>query len=184
MKFRLLLLALCALLVTPASAFTAGYARLEPTVLAKNADGKYALERVIEVPGGSKAELYKRVKAWVLANIKATDIATTFDNVSFDAIAATTVLTIPDHKSSGHINQTMNFKMAIQFKDGKIRLLLNNFVYYVFRENVRSETRGAFETVEVIPKIARDVSQKVDEIIPALVANVERAAQGADTSNW
>lgn len=184
MKFRLLLIALCALLVMPAGAFTAGYARLEPTVLTKNPEGKYALERVIEIPGVSKAELYKRVKSWVLANVKATDIATTFDDVSFDAIAATTVLTIPDNKRSGHINQTLNFKMAIQFKDGKVRILLNNFVYYVFQENVRSETRGALETVEVIPKVARDVSQKVDEIIPALVANIERAAQGADTSNW
>ncbi|GAA4465048.1 hypothetical protein GCM10023093_16550 [Nemorincola caseinilytica] len=91
--------------------------------------GPWHYEKVIDVPGTSKEELYRRMKLWVVGNIKTTDLNNTFDDKSMDLIISTPTIAFPDLKWKSLADQTMSFKMQIEIKDNKIRVGMNGFVY-------------------------------------------------------
>src|SRR4051812_43729736 len=113
----------CALLLLATLAFVEkGNAskHLELTSLTTEAGGAWVFEKVIEAPGITQAALHDRMKAWVLTNIKSVDKNSQTDDPKHEMIITNPTLAVPDWKDHYVNSQRLNFKLVLQFKDGKL----------------------------------------------------------------
>src|SRR5262249_21175282 len=103
------------------------------TVLVKDdASGEYYYEGVVPVEGVSKEEMFKRAKQWILSNLKSADNNIQFDDKEW----------VINNEASTLINSAQgfgwvisrgytNFKLNIQFKDGRYKLRIDNVIIYL-----------------------------------------------------
>ena len=90
--------------------------------MALDANKHHYYEKVFQADGKSKAELYKATKAWIVKNIKVQAIAHYFDDTGMSAISTNPVIVVN--------GSTVDFKLNIDFKDGRYKLSANAFVLH------------------------------------------------------
>lgn len=145
-------------------------------------NGPYSYEMVYDMPGATKAELYKKAKSWVLSNLKA-GAQNQFDDNEQNEIHTTVALAYPDNINSGMINQVVHFKLNLSFKENKYRLSATDFVYQC------NETGGAPHTVplhNIKPVSKRGMSRvytAFDESFLDLV-NSLKSSMDKKSSDW
>lgn len=81
----------------------------------------YYFERVVEVAGISKTDMFARAKEWTLSKLKTVDNNIHFDEQQFSIMNGSTLLL----RKTGVF---VNFKVSILFKDGKYKFRFDNLV--------------------------------------------------------
>ena len=90
---------------------------------------EYYYEKVWEVAGASKDELYKRVKSW-LGNVADAEISrTNYDEEGKNSITVMMDIKLNDKNNGNLSRQHVTFRWLFSFKDGKIRLQGSNYRY-------------------------------------------------------
>ena len=90
---------------------------------------EYYYEKVWEVAGASKDEIYKRVKSW-LANLTEAEVSkVNFDEADHNSIGATLDILLSDKINTNIADQRVSFRWQFSFKDGKLRLQGSNYKY-------------------------------------------------------
>lgn len=178
MKLLLTSLALFLSIFSYAGEFTSA-------VLTKGDDGTFRFEKIINIEGQNKEALYKRLKEWVLANVKTADNNIIFDDTNFERIVTTPTLSIENVKRYV-INQKANFKLNLSFKDNKIKVTATSFSYFGTDCN-RKVYSIPLETVyikAIIPNPNKKIGENFDFAFSSMIQSLEKAANTVENSNW
>lgn len=158
------------------------------TVLKPGEDGRLAFEKVVEVNGAGKDQLYTRMKAWVKENVKTEDNNIEFDDAGKELIVTTPTLALKDLKMKHVTNQHVNFKLKLQFKEGRMRILASSFQYFGIdiNRNIHTEPLEDVSFKRIMPNPLKQIGPIFDETFSAFVAAIEKAAvqSEARTSDW
>lgn len=131
---KILLLAISLLTIAPAlTAKDKDKDKEVKIVLVKEENSnEYYYEDVVPVEGVSKEEMFKRAKVWVLQNLKTSDNNIQFDENSFSIINEATIVLTPTKSAFWGVTTGMaNFKLNIQFKEGKYKFRFDNIVIFM-----------------------------------------------------
>jgi len=179
---RLKLIALfSAVLLCSLSAFA-----FESGVVSKDASGKLVYEQVVEAPGVSKKDLYKKVRAWVMENIKSWDNHVQLDDPENETLITTPTMSLPDLKNNHATNQKINFKLKIAFKDGKYKITASSFTY--FGESIQHQLFADVPLEDlkfkrILPDPVKKIQDQFDEAFTSFTESIKKAAVAAK-SDW
>lgn len=152
------------------------------TTLQTNESGKFVYEKVIDVPGTSKQELYNKMKAWVLANIKTVDNNIVFDDNNFGSIVTTPTLGLKNVNGVYALrDQLLNFKLIISFKENKFRIEATSFHYKGY---VTSDFHNeSLDDLEIPKMFERKVTLSIDGGISEFMNELESVSKKKD-KDW
>lgn len=182
-----ILLAIALLAAAPAVQAKGDDPEYKVVVVKNETTGAMAYEAVTNVEGVSKEEMFKRAKQWIIANLKTND-----NNISFDAsnlsINNTATLVL---KPAGGFNWAItsgliNFKLQVQFKDRRYRILMDNIVVQTAYADGIVETM-AYDQIQRNNKPAKHIKQEVNEKLLAVAQQLEAAIKNGNiksNDNW
>lgn len=155
------------------------------TVLATGEDGYLTYEKIVQAEGLSKDVLYARMKAWVRDNIKTADNNIEFDDVGKELIVTTPTLSLKDLKMKHVTNQKVNFKLKLQFKDGRMRVTASSFQYFGIdiNQNIHTEPLEDLSFKRIMPNPLKQIVPIFDETFSAFISSIEKAALQADSKD-
>jgi hypothetical protein len=162
-----------------------GFAQIKyPSSVLQQENGRYTYEKVIEVPGKNKEQLYKLLKEWVVTNVKTADNNIIFDDSGFEKIITTPTLILSDIRAVK--NQMTSFKLTLNFKENKFRILANGFVYYgeALPHNIVNTALEDIRIKAVIPNPTQKAVDAFDKSFTDFVASIEAASKGAKDKDW
>jgi hypothetical protein len=148
-------------------------------ILTKDENAIYGYEKVFEIPGKSKDEIFSSIKTWVVKNIKTQSNTNFFDEIGKNTISTNPAFVI---SSAGVGGAIVEFKMNIDIKDGKYRLSGNAFHFFNSRgiDRVLGDYKGLFaKSVRV--KVVEEIDKKFQNMLSSIEASAKAEAQG---SNW
>ncbi len=164
------------------AAFADGF---ESKIVPKDAQGHLAYEKVVAVSNAKKEDLYAKVKAWVVENVKTVDNNILFDDKNFETIITTPTIALENLKNSHVVNQKVNFKLKIQFKDGKMKVTATSFIYY--GEDVQYRVFNMpledLKITRIIPNPVKKIEDLFDESFQGFMTALEKSTT-AGSSNW
>jgi hypothetical protein len=94
--------------------------------------GKYKYEKVVQIQGLNQTEIYARAKDWIVRTLKSSDNAVNLDDSNKSSINATGNILLNDHYRLKNV--TLNFKFNVYCKEGKYKVIIDNFIlsyYYI-----------------------------------------------------
>jgi len=142
-------------------------------ILTKAADETYSYEKIYEVPGKAKADLFTAIKSWVIKNVK-----TQSNTNYFDETDKGTVSTTPAFVVSGM--GSVEFKLNIDIKDGKYRLSATSFIF-VNPQGIQKKL-GDYKGLYAPKGVRKKVMDDVDDNFGKIIASIEEATKGK--SDW
>ena len=158
------------------------------TVLKPGEDGHLAFEKIVVADGIGKDQLYTRMKSWVKEHVKTEDNNIEFDDAGKELIVTTPTLALKDLKMKHVTNQHVNFKLKLQFKEGRMRILASSFQYFGIdiNRNIHTEPLEDVSFKRIMPNPLKQIGPIFDETFSAFVAAVEKAAlqPEAKDSEW
>ncbi len=155
--------------------------KLKPSVLEQDANGNWFYEKVVTIDSVSKKDIYDKLKSWVIANVKTVDNNIMFDDANFDRIVTTPTISIEDNTWTD--NQTVNFKLTVSFKDGKMKIYAAGFTYR--GHSGSGEVSGTFENYSNAKVEINVVNSKFDEAFTSFVKALKTAARNKKKdSDW
>lgn len=110
------------------------FAQDDVEILKKDeATGDYYYEEVVTTDGLKQDELFKRAKAWILANMKTADNNITFDEKNFSAVNTGAMNVKKKNFFGAHPIQdgAFDFKFHIWCKDGRYKIRIDNIMFYL-----------------------------------------------------
>lgn len=156
-------------------------------VVTKNeTSGNYAYEEVINVEGIAKEEMFKRAKSWVIANLKTDDNNIRFDETNMNIINTATIVLKAAHGFNWALTHALvNFKLNIQFKDGRYKFVFDNIVVQAAYADGVVETLN-YDQVQRNNKPAKHLRQEVNEKLLAIATQLEYAIKNGSAvkDNW
>ncbi|WP_129019502.1 DUF4468 domain-containing protein [Edaphocola flava] len=155
-------------------------------VVVKNESGAFTYESVVNIEGVTKEEMFNRAKQWIIANLKTND-----NNIAFDANSltinnsATLVL-----KPAGGFNWAItsgfiNFKLNVQFKDGRYKFVFDNIVVQTAYMGIVAT--AAYGDLKTNRKPVQYVRQEVNTNLLAIAQQLEAAIKNGSSKtsdNW
>ena len=182
---KYLIITLSILLLSIPEAFAVKFYRIEPAVLQKNTTGNYVYEKIVPIEGKNKDELYNSVKRWIQANVKTVDNNISFDDKNMESIVTTPTLALANSKKNWIIDQSINFKLVIDFKDNKIRISASSFIYYGLNDNAYPKKifTGPIESFETGKSYIEVITPNVDSALKAFFDGLEKSAT-TKKDNW
>ena len=152
-------------------------------VVTQQSGGGYAFDSVVTAEGQSKEQMYQRAKEWVIAHFKTDD-----NNVSYNAESSsiTTTSTIVLKTGSGFnwsiTHCICNFKLNIQFKDGRYRFVFDNIIVQAAYADGIVETLN-YDDVQKNNAPAKHIRREVNEKLAAIADQLAQAVQGGNSDN-
>ena len=134
-------------------------------------NGGYIYQRVVDVEGVSKDEIYKRIKNWIIDNLKSPVNYNYFDDDKHESISTT--ISFVTKQTTGFIE----FKLNINIKEGKYRILAKSFVFM----------RGGEGKPYNYKKSNRMLNQDFVEGFKPIMTAIKKAARGeikSNNDNW
>lgn len=155
------------------------------TLLKPGEDGRLSYEKVVEINGAGKDQLYARMKAWVKSNVKTEDNNIEFDDAGKELIVTTPTLALRDLKMKHVTNQKVNFKLKLQFKEGRMRIVTSSFQYFGIdiNQNIHTEPLEDLSFKRIMPNPLKQIGPIFDETFSAFIAGIEKAAQQPETKD-
>ena len=176
---RLFLFFVCALCT-----FQSFAAEFNSTVLKKSEDGIWQYEKVIVSDNQSKEVLYKTIKDWVLQNVRTVDNNIIFDDINFEAIVTTPTIQLADIKRLC-VNQTVNFKLVIKFKDNRIRVSATGFNYHgVDGGRAYMVPIQELHIKNMFPNPEKKVFENFDLAFSSFITLLEKATMNTKKDTW
>ncbi len=143
-------------------------------ILSKSDDGTYSFEKVYEVAGKSKSEIFESIKLWVISNIKSQSNSNFFDEENKDLISTTPKFTVPE-------NSTVEFKLNIDVKEGKYRLRASSFILSYF--GLSDLPLGNYGDYKPTKKMRMNIIEGFDASFVKLLASIENSTADKQ-SDW
>lgn len=157
-------------------------------VVITSGDENY-FERVIPMPSQTKDVLYKKAKAWVLSTMKTTDQNISFDEENFKIVNSGAKTIDPKKNSAAFLisEGAFNFKILLEFKDGKYRVRIDNFQILTRANtgfNIKDKSRSYSELSD--NKEGKYIKEQIDEKLTVLIRslNVSLASDAQKNSDW
>ncbi len=150
-------------------------------VVVKDMGGNYAFDSVITADGLSKELMFQRAKDWIISNFKTED-----NNIKYDAggmsIATTGTIVL---KTGSGFNWSIthclcNFKLNIQFKDGRYRILLDNIIVQAAYADGIVETLN-YDQVQKNNAPAKHIRREVNVKLASIADQLAQAVKGGNT---
>ncbi|MES2619801.1 MAG: DUF4468 domain-containing protein [Bacteroidota bacterium] len=156
--------------------------------------GLIAYQGVVKDDSVAKEELYARAKSWILKTLKSSDNMVQLDDKDFNSITGSGTILL-DKKSSGpysYQNGKLNFKLTVQFKDGRLRYTFENFTYWgevfaLMQSTPMKTVNSGLEELTLPGNGKKSVMDNVDEKMKALVLSFTNAvskANAAQKDDW
>lgn len=161
---------------------------------------KFKYEEVVQVSELKQNEIYDRSKNWIVRTLKSSDNAVNLDDPDKASINATGNILL-DNRYGGLLmftNITLNFKYSVYCKEGRYKVVVDNFTlnYYVnlagsgdrqlritpLEEGFKKE--GAYKANKPTNKTFIEVDQKINAMISNLKSSVENGKVRGDKSDW
>lgn len=158
--------------------------------------GKFQYEEVIQVENTSKTDIYDRAKNWVVRTLKSGDNIVNLDDAEKESITATGNILLQDRAGAvGYSNIILNFKFSVYFKEGRCKLVIDNFILdytVVFPDaNARKEPRvspleegfkkeGWIKGNKQAQKTYEEVDEKIKSMISDFKSTVKTGAVPGD----
>ncbi|MFA7380709.1 MAG: DUF4468 domain-containing protein [Bacteroidia bacterium] len=121
MKFKILFLFIFG--------FLFAYGQTIPT---DSLTGKFKYEQVIQADSLKQSDIYTGAKNWIVRTLKSSDNAINLDNLNKSSLNATGNLLLSNQGRFNNI--TVNFKFSVYCKDGKYKVVVDNFsLNYIYK---------------------------------------------------
>ncbi len=89
-------------------------------------------EEVVQLPGISQADLFKRSKTWIIANMKSVDNNIIFDDKEYSIVNSSAVKVDKKKYTTYWIDDGLiEFKFHVWLKDGRYKFRIDNIVYHL-----------------------------------------------------
>lgn len=155
-----------------------------PLLVLNETSGKYEYDHVYKYDSTkyTQEQVYKNVKNYILSTLKTNDNNVTSDDKTFTELLNHGFLILkPINGFNWTIDKAViDFKIHIYFKNGRLKLLINNISYQA--ENMAPDPNiGVYEKVR-----NKKFKKAVNDALSDLVAGVEKAMQdqSAMNDNW
>lgn len=181
---KLFLLALSILLVNPILQAKDKEEKEEvKTVLVKSeTSDEYYYEGVVPVDGISKEEMFKRAKNWVLSKFKTGDNNIQFDEQNMVIFNSPTIIIEKFRNNPGDF---LNFKLRLQFKEGKYKFRFDNLIV---KSNIFfNDPPKPYNGIKMYPggKYNQWVIDQSNKALLSLALDLENIIKGNDKdNNW
>ncbi len=157
-------------------------------VVVKNAaTGDYVFENVVNVEGVTKEEMFTRAKKWIIANFKTSDNNIQFDEANMSITnTATVVLKAASGFNWAITSGLVNFKLNLQFKDGRYKFVFDNIAVQCAYSDGIVETIN-YDQAQRNNKPAKHIRKEVNEKLLAIEMQLENTIKtGGDKAkdNW
>jgi len=145
-------------------------------------NGPYDYEKVEDINGVSKTDMFNRIKSWVASSVKVSNDNVTYDQ-SNDMIALNTGVPIKDF-GFDITRQVVSFKLVFNFKDGKMRVKASDITYYGL-DGTGAVFQKQFNDLRPIrKKLQHQIYEQFDANFQALVASALSGAKGVNNDKW
>lgn len=168
---------LCTVFAVVTLLFTQKSHAQDSKILTKGADETYSFEKVYEVAGKTKVDIFNAIKGWVVKNVKSQSNTNYFDETDKGSISTTPAFVV-------HTGAAVDFKMNIDIKDGKYRLSATSFIFH--NPQGIPKNLGDYSGLFAPKGVRKKIMEDVDDHFGKIIASVEEAAnnKAADKSDW
>mgnify|MGYP003575733127 CR=1 FL=1 len=148
-------------------------------ILIKDENGIYTYQKVFDITGKNKEELFFSIKNWIVKNIKTQSNTNFFDEEKKEIISTNPMFIVA---SAGVGGAMVEFKMNIDVKDGKYRLSATDFHFF----NARGIDRNLGDYKGLFAKSVRGkVVEEIDTKFQNMLASIEASTKGEkQNSDW
>jgi hypothetical protein len=152
----------------------------------------YNYEGVVTADSITKQQLYTNAKNWILKTLKSNDNIVNLDDKEYNSITGSGTILLEDRIGNAGVtysNTKLNFKITIQFKEGKYKYSFVNFTYSAEKRlgNYNGTVVVPLEGLDIGKKatalVLKDVSMKMKILVESLIAANSKASQKAK-DNW
>ncbi len=144
----------------------------------------YSYQGVVKVDSATKQQLYFKAKAWILKTLKSTDNIVELDDKEFNSITASGTIIMNKIGGNGPFSSSLddaklNFKVIVQFKEGKLKYAFENFTYSASRlvqGKYKGAVSSALENLDLDKKekeqVLNDVAAKMNILITSFKTDI------------
>jgi hypothetical protein len=184
---KVLLVVMSLLMITPTMQAKDKEEEYKVVVVKNEANGSYAYEQVVNVEGVSKEEMFSRAKKWIISNFKTNDNNIQFDETNLTiANTATVVLKVASGFNWALTSGLVNFKLNLQFKDGRYKFVFDNIAVQAAYSDGIVETVN-YEQVQRNNKPAKHIRKEINEKLLAIATQMEEVIKtggGKGKDDW
>jgi hypothetical protein len=142
-------------------------------ILTKDKDETYSFEKIYELPGKAKADIFAAIKSWVIKNVKTQSNTNYFDDADKSTISTTPAFVVSKLSS-------VEFKLNTDIKDGKYKLSATGFV--LTNPQGIPKKLGDYSGLYAPKGARKKIMDDVDENFSKIIASIEEATKGK--SDW
>lgn len=156
----------------------------------EEASNDYYYEEVVTADGLKQDELFKRTKAWIIANLKTGDNNITFDDKNYSTVntGAMKVKTLKSMSVVIH-DGYFDFKFHVWCKDGRYKLRLDNIMFYVVvSQTMQGTTSRTYSYSELNDKkldqhLKKDANAKLSSLVALFKQDIAKSPSEVKQSN-
>lgn len=142
----------------------------------------YVCDTVIDAPNITKDVLFSRVKSWTVANIKSADNNNVYDDKEYKIINTAAIKIEPKNGFGWTLTDGFfDFKLSIFFKDGRLKIHIDNVVFHAEFMSANPETY----TYEQLKNdgLSKHLRSQSNSRLGAVIAAIAKAANSDTKSN-
>jgi hypothetical protein len=155
-------------------------------VIKKEGTEEYTYEDVVKIESVTKAEMFSRAKKYIIANFKTNDNNIQFDESNFSIVNTSTVILEPKTGLTWQITSGfINFKLSLDFKDGRYKFIFSNIVILATYIGGETETSD-YSKIQRNNKPSKFMRDQVNEKLFSISSQLEKAIKGEDkkANDW
>jgi hypothetical protein len=145
-------------------------------------DGPYTYEKVEDITGVSKADLFSNVKSWIATSLKVSNDNIVYDQAN-DMITLNAGVPIKDF-SIDITRQVVSFKLVFNFKDGKMRAKASDVMYYGLDGTGAIFQKPLNDLRPIRKKLQRQIYEQFDDNFKTLIKAAFESAKGKNADKW
>ena len=153
--------------------------------------GEYEYSGVVTVPGATSDKIYNEARVWLLTSLTNNDNLVQLSDPEKKMLVASGYLNLDPRPDMA--NCSVNFKIMLEFKDGKYRYTVSGFWHKYFQAGM-AEIRSSLKLIRTnnwdgVPvkqpiqdKIREEVNTKVTALLTTLESTVKRSVE--KSNDW
>jgi hypothetical protein len=145
--------------------------------LSRDAKGRYVFTHTSMTPSATKDQMYERMKPFVVEALNASDNFVQWDESGQDSVKTVAFFELSNSSGDDIINQVVDCKARLDFREGEVTLRLSGFNYSGI---VEGKTYGLpLHRLGALPYYAESFAMlSLEQSLRELVEKMDRAAAG------
>ncbi len=146
-------------------------------------------EEVVTAPNLKQDEIFKRAKAWILANMKTGDNNITFDEKDFSIVnSAAMKVDQKNFFTYAILDGVMDFKFHVWIKEGKYKLRVDNITYHLLlgqgaERSSKTESYNGLKDNKYSRHLKGQAEEKLYSLVNVFKKAIETEAK-QDKKDW